>query len=126
MVITKEKYVDHAEQVMRKLCDNGSRQKDLVTTSKIRSILSMVSEIYNNVRLERDPKLNENLKERLQYLKMRMVYEAGREPSVKTFIEEARLMKVLDEVGDSRERLITFCHYMEALVAYRKFLGGDK
>ncbi|MCI2146678.1 MAG: type III-A CRISPR-associated protein Csm2 [Clostridiales bacterium] len=126
MVITKENYVDHAEQVMRKLCDNGSRQKDLVTTSKIRSILSMVSEIYNNVRLERDPKLNENLKERLQYLKMRMVYEAGREPSVKTFIEEARLMKVLDEVGDSRERLITFCHYMEALVAYRKFLGGDK
>ena len=78
MVITKENYVDHAEQVMRKLCDNGSRQKDLVTTSKIRSILSMVSEIYNNVRLERDPKLNENLKERLQYLKMRMVYEAGR------------------------------------------------
>ena len=126
MVITKENYVDHAEQVMRKLCDNGSRQKDLVTTSKIRSILSMVSEIYNNVRLERDPKLNENLKERLQYLKMRMVYEAGREPSVKTFIEEARLMKVLDEVGDSRERLFTFCHYMEALVAYRKFLGGDK
>ena len=126
MVITKENYVDHAEQVMRKLCDNGSRQKDLVTTSKIRSILSMVSEIYNNVRLERDPKLNENLKERLQYLKMRRVYEAGREPSVKTFIEEARLMKVLDEVGDSRERLITFCHYMEALVAYRKFLGGDK
>ena len=126
MVITKENYVDHAEQVMRKLCDNGSRQKDLVTTSKIRSILSMVSEIYNNVRLERDPKLNENLKERLQYLTMRMVYEAGREPSVKTFIEEARLMKVLDEVGDSRERLITFCHYMEALVAYRKFLGGDK
>ena len=126
MVITKENYVDHAEKVMRKLCDNGSRQKDLVTTSKIRSILSMVSEIYNNVRLERDPKLNENLKERLQYLKMRMVYEAGREPSVKTFIEEARLMKVLDEVGDSRERLITFCHYMEALVAYRKFLGGDK
>ena len=126
MVITKENYVDHAEQVMRKLCDNGSRQKDLVTTSKIRSILSMVSEIYNKVRLERDPKLNENLKERLQYLKMRMVYEAGREPSVKTFIEEARLMKVLDEVGDSRERLITFCHYMEALVAYRKFLGGDK
>ena len=126
MVITKENYVDHAEQVMRKLCDNGSRQKDLVTTSKIRSILSMVSEIYNNVRLERDPKLNENLKERLQYLKMRMVYEAGREPSVKTFIEEARLMKVLDEVGDSRERLITFCHSMEALVAYRKLLGGDK
>jgi CRISPR-associated protein Csm2 len=126
MVITKENYVDHAEQVMRKLCDNGSRQRDLVTTSKIRSILSMVSEIYNNVRLERDPELNENLKERLQYLKMRMVYEAGREPSVKTFIEEARLMKALDEVGDSRERLITFCHYMEALVAYRKFLGGDK
>lgn len=126
MVITKENYVDHAEQVMRKLCDNGSRQRDLVTTSKIRSILSMVSDIYNNVRLERDPKLNENLKERLQYLKMRMVYEAGREPSVKTFIEEARLMKALDEVGDSRERLITFCHYMEALVAYRKFLGGDK
>lgn len=126
MVITKENYVDHAEQVMRKLCDNGSRQRDLVTTSKIRSILSMVSEIYNNVRLERDPELNENLKERLQYLKMRMVYEAGREPSVKTFIDEARLMKALDEVGDSRERLITFCHYMEALVAYRKFLGGDK
>lgn len=126
MVITKENYVDHAEQVMRKLCDNRSRQRDLVTTSKIRSILSMVSEIYNNVRLERDSKLNENLKERLQYLKMRMVYEAGREPSVKTFIEEARLMKALDEVGDNRERLITFCHYMEALVAYRKFLGGDK
>ena len=32
----------------------------------------------------------------------------------------------LDEVEDSKSKLIVFCHYVEALVAYRKFKGNDK
>ena len=55
---------------------------------------------------------------------MHTVYEAGRETAVKKFVEEAQLIEQIDKIKTDRKRLILFCHYMEALVAYRKFLGG--
>ena len=62
---------------------------------------------------------------RVQYLKMRIAYEAGREPkTVYPFVMEARLLEYVNEIGSSRQNLILFCSYMEALVAYHKFYGG--
>lgn len=122
-VLTKDwDYVKQAENVMNQL-RNANGKFDL-TTSKIRKILAMVSDIYNDVRFEPDPFRTE-MKERLLYLKLHIVYEAGREPrAVKPFVEKAQILELLDQIGNSREKLILFCHYMEALVAYHRFLGG--
>ena len=61
---------------------------------------------------------------KLMRLRVRMVYDAGRERDVKDFVEQAKLLEYLKGVGDSREEMIRFAHYMEALVAYHRYLGG--
>ena len=48
MGINKENYVDQAEQVIKNLMTDRKGNITL-TTSKIRNILAMVSEIYNEV-----------------------------------------------------------------------------
>jgi CRISPR-associated protein, csm2 family len=55
---------------------------------------------------------------------MHTIYEAGREPSVKKFVEEAQIIEQIDKIKADKDKLILFCLYMEALVAYRKYLGG--
>ena len=121
MGLTKTNYVDKAEKVIDTIC---KRDRRIVTTSKLRNILSMISDIYNDARHLQGDKLDEDMMGRVQYLKMRVAYEAGRESTVDTLVKEAGLFDAIDEIGNSRDQLMTFCHYMEALVAYRKYLGG--
>lgn len=63
-----------------------------LTTSKIRNILSMVSELYTDAQHSREDKLDADMVSRVQYLKMRIAYEAGRERSVKDFVLAAGLL----------------------------------
>ncbi|MDY5496678.1 MAG: type III-A CRISPR-associated protein Csm2 [Anaerobutyricum sp.] len=123
MKLTKENYVEHAEKVMKEICSDKNG-KNIVTTSKIRNILSMVSEIYNEARRLTKETLDSEMISKIQYLKMHVAYDAGRENSVRSFVEKAGIFQAIDGIGRSRENLIVFCHYMEALVAYRKYLGG--
>ena len=109
-----EDYVDAAERVMRALFANRSR----ITTTKMRGFLTLVNDIYNVENLRTEAKL------KLMRLQVRMVYDAGRERDVKDFVEQAKLLEYLKDVGDSREEMIRFAHYMEALVAYHRYLGG--
>lgn len=118
--ITEQNYVDEAEAVIRDLNEN----RQLVSTSKIRSILSMVTELYHDARRSRDTVLDQDMQARIQYLRMRFAYEAGREAKVKRLTERADIFNNLKAIGDSRDALLLFCHYMEAMVAYHKFYGG--
>ena len=102
MGINKENYVDQAEQVIKNLMTDRKGNITL-TTSKIRNILAMVSEIYNEV-----------------------VHESGRETSVKDFVQKAKILEELKKVKDSKSQFLLFCRYMEALVAYIKFSGRDE
>ena len=119
-LITEENYVGKAESVITALIG----RKELLTTSKIRKLLAILSEIYTDARHDGKKELSDEIKRRIQYFKMRFVYEAGREKTVKAFWEAAQIEKQIDKIGNSKKELILFCHYMEALVAYRKFLGG--
>lgn len=47
MLINEDNYVDVAEKAILKLKDK--KGLDIVTTSKIRNLLAMVSDIYNDV-----------------------------------------------------------------------------
>ena len=118
-----DNYVEIAEGVIKNL-NRDKENKLLLTTSKIRNILAMVSELYNDAQRLRAETLSEDLVGRVQYLKMRVAYEAGRDDVVRDFVEMAQLLGEIDRVGRKKERLILFCHYMEALVAYHRYLGG--
>ncbi len=121
--LTDENYVSQAEAVIKRLIDENGKNK-ILTTSKIRKLLAMISEMYTKAKRLKSNTLNSDLLTKLQYFKMHTVYEAGRESSVKKFVEEAQITNQIDKIKTDREKLILFCHYMEALVAYRKFLGG--
>lgn len=129
MEITKQNYVDVAEEVIKKLRKPDKKEgfKLALTTSKIRNILSMVSELYTDAQHAREKTLSEDMVGRVQYLRMRIAYEAGREGrenAVKEFVNTAELLPRISEIGNSRQKLLLFCNYMEALVAYHKFYGG--
>ena len=121
--LTNENYVSQAEAVIKRLIDENGKNK-ILTTSKIRKLLAMISDMYTKAKRLKSNTLNSDLLTKLQYFKMHTVYEAGRESSVKKFVEEAQITNQIDKIKTDREKLILFCHYMEALVAYRKFLGG--
>lgn len=117
-----ENYVDEAEQVMTNFF--ATTQSKNFTTSKIRNILSMVSELYNELSLMSEETLSAEMIQRIQYLRVRLVYESGREESVKAFINAAKLVEYIKGVGKSRHAFIRYAHYMEALVAYHRYFGG--
>lgn len=123
-IINNENYVDKAKEVIERLqqCTNERGYRvNLVTTSKIRNLLSMTANIYNDVMLLPDASLTEKIKEQIAYLRIRCVYEAGREESVKFFVEHSKILDILPCI-ESRGDYILFSHYMEALVAWRKYL----
>lgn len=118
-------YVERAEQVILDLKQSMGRNFKSFTTSKIRNILAQVSEIYNDVVIEKEDYLNDDILSRIEYLKVRLVYESGREPDiVKPFVEKAGLLILLKNIGTSKENFVKYAHYMEALVAYHRFYGG--
>jgi CRISPR-associated protein Csm2 len=123
MTINHENYVDEAEKVIKSLSTDRHNNL-LLTTSKIRNILSMINDIYNDTLHYKEDKIDNELKGRVQYLRMRIAYEAGREKIVMDFEKKAHLMDYIKEIGDNKQNLILFCHYMEALVAYHKYYGG--
>lgn len=127
--LTDNNYVDIAETVMGKLCQQNDdikrTTKETITTSKIRGMLSNISGIYNDVMRVGGSSLSEDIVSRLKYLKVQFIYEAGREKSVKRFIDQADILYQIDSIGNDRSKFIRFERYMEALVAYHKFYGGE-
>lgn len=126
MKLTEDNYVKTAENVILKLnkeVDRRGNQNGLVTTSKIRNLLAMTAEIYNDVINSTDEHLSQETIGRINYLKIRFVYEAGREKLVRSLVDEAQILSCLDDIKGSRKQFLLFSRYMEALVAYRKFYG---
>ena len=125
MKLTDENYVQMAEKAMKELCAMRDKKEiKPVTTSKIRNLLAMTAAIYNDVVMSQSEKLSSEIVGRINYMKIRFIYEAGREPRVGDLVKKACLLDHISEIGNSRSQYILFSRYMEALVAYRKFYGG--
>ncbi len=126
VILTDENYVDKAEKAIKNLKRNERDKRNpdafLLTTSKIRNLLNLTSNLYD----ESNSKDYSRLKDKVAYLRVQFVYQAGREFSVKNLVEEADILRALQEVQQmkNKETLQRFCRYMEALVAYFKFYGG--
>lgn len=124
-ILTDANYVDKAEQTIKKLdtsrySQNPNRYYFKLTTSKIRSLLASTSHLYD----ESNTKPFEDLADKIAYLRVQYVYQAGREFAVKDLVEKGQILEALKEVRDI-DTLQRFCRYMEALVAYFKYYGGN-
>ena len=129
-------YVASAEDAIKKLKTKRlapDKSIPVLTTSKIRNLFSMASEIYNDVVNLQDEQLEQNIIDKINYLKIKFLYETGRIDNqapkyckypVRDFVECTKIIDELDNIGESKTRFIKFFHYFEALVAYHKFYGG--
>lgn len=129
-IITNSNYVDEAEKVIQALKNKKNprtgRDIPMVTTSKIRNLLAMTADIYNETLNVPGNQLPERLNDRIEYLRVRFIYEAGKdsEGKVKNFVTEAKILEILREIKGEKENFILFNHYMEALVAFHRFYDG--
>ena len=127
-----ENYVDEAERIMRALISSGTT----VTTSKIRNLLSLVTDIYNDESILTEDKLKPDSVVKLNLMRVRVAYEYGRDNGesvgkdkvypMREFITQAHLREYLKGISTDRADLIRFAHYMEALVAFHRYLGGKE
>ena len=127
-----ENYVDEAERIMRVLISSGTT----VTTSKIRNLLSLVTDIYNDESIRTEDKLKPDSVVKLNLMRVRVAYEYGRDNGesvgkdkaypMKDFISQSHLLEYLKGISTDRADLIRFAHYMEALVAFHRYLGGKE
>ena len=123
-ILTDKTYVDKAESVVKNLKKKPDRrvnykEKFVLTTSKIRNLLSLTSTLFDEVQ----SRPIEELQDKIAYLRVQFLYQSGREGAVKDLVEKAEILDCLKEITD-KASLIRFCRYMEALVAYFKFEGG--
>ncbi len=130
--INESNYVEVAEAKIKELKKNNTKPQSngritvsIVSTSKIRGLLSMVSDIYNDVLNETGELLNSDTVARINYMKVHFYYEAGREKLVKEFLETAEIFPLIEAIRGKRSGFILFSRYMEALVAFRKYYVGN-
>lgn len=116
-------YVKQAEEVILELDKNRNGNPDL-STSQLRNIHTMITELYNMASHYDKEELTDEILSHIQYIKMKIAYNAGRDKKVRDFILRAQLMEYLD-AAVSRSALMLVCHYSEALVAYHKFYHDE-
>lgn len=118
MNINTNNYVDRAEEVI-----NSINPRSRISTSQIRNILNISQNIFEDAKRKTGDLTKEEIAN-IQILRTRLVYDSGREPKVKTFVERAKLLENIKSIDNNRENLLLFCRYLEALVAYHRFHGG--
>lgn len=112
-----EAYVDCAEKLMKE-------HYRKITTSKLRNILSLLTDVYNTEMLSTAETIRPDSQVKLQMARIRIAYECGRDRNTKDFVDAAHLLPWLKAIGTSGMRAIHYFHYLEAIVAYHRFFGG--
>ncbi len=92
----------------------------LLTTTQIRNLLNLTSNLFDESRIRE----YKELADKIAYLRVQFVYQSGRETAVKDLVKKAEILDILKEINN-KESLQRLCRYMEALVAYFRFYGGE-
>ena len=124
--------VQEAESIINSLIFRNNRGRDEIplTMSQLRKFLTAVNVLNNKVmadkigQADRGDELSPDLAAEIQYLKVKLLYQAGRERNVKAFLEKGNLLKRIEGIGNSRKRYNEFSKLVEAIVAWHKFKGG--
>lgn len=94
--LDKKDYVNKAEEVVNNL--PSDKYNKPITSNQIRNVLSLINELYDMVRTNKNKVLSEDVQSHIQYVKMKIIYMAGRENSVKVFIEKSLLVDYLNGI----------------------------
>ncbi len=137
--------VDNAETAMKDVKNTLAQVRTSLTTSQIRKILTAINLLKNKVDIYKlqctaSNKLSSDLIMEVKFLKVNILYQVGREGNpvtkkngyppkpvptpVRTFVEKAQLIEIIDDIGDNINEFYKFCKYIEALVAFHKYYGG--
>lgn len=118
-------YVDCAKDAI----ENLKVKKDIISSNQIRKILSLNSVIYNDVIYRNEnEQLSEEIIGRINYLKVRILYDSTREKTVKNFVEQTHLIEYIERVITKKQKqyYLLFSQYLEALVAFRAYVFGEE
>ena len=120
--------VDKAEQAIKGL-ERDKFNNIRLTKSQIRKFLTAVNVVKNKVDVEKSKSDNKDLLSadmaaEAKFLKVSILYQAGREKAVKDFVDKAEIAKIIVDIGNDANKFNKFCKYVEALVAFHKFYGG--
>jgi len=124
--------VKKAEEVIKSL-DTDKYGNIKLTKNQIRKFLGAVNAITNRVDIyfsqhQDEKNIPLDLVNQIEFLKVKLAYQAGRDKHgkvVKDFVEKADLMNRIDDIGDDLTRYRNFAQYIEALVAYHRYYGGN-
>ena len=108
--------------------ENNNRKGKIegLSSSKLRSLLDLVNNIYSKVYYSNDKDLTRVLDD-IAYLQVKYAYEAGREKTVKKFLDKSKLMQLIPDIIQKNDKKFFFdyCKYFEAYVAYMKYYGME-
>lgn len=129
-----ENIVDKAELAIKSIGkqdkNNPNKLFIKLKTNQIRKILTAVNILKNKVDIYKiaNPKvkkLDEELQMEIEFLRVSISYQAGREKLVREFVEKADLLNMVKDINGDIKAFENFCRYIEALVAFHKFYGGQ-
>lgn len=130
-----ENIVDKAELAIKSIGkqdkNNPNKLFIKLKTNQIRKILTAVNILKNKVDIYKisNPKvkkLDEELQMEIEFLRVSISYQAGREKLVREFVEKADLLNMVKDINGDIKAFENFCRYIEALVAFHKFYGGQE
>lgn len=130
-----ENIVDKAELAIKSIGkqdkNNPNKLFIKLKTNQIRKILTAVNILKNKVDIYKiaEPqakKLDEELQMEIEFLRVSISYQAGREKLVREFVEKADLLNMVKNINGDIKAFENFCRYIEALVAFHKFYGGQE
>lgn len=124
ILFTDDTYVNEAESVIQEMKQTNFREsRDTLTMSQLRNLSSLTSNIYDEVQNNDVSQVSD----KLAYLRVQFVYQSGRNAAIKRLVELADILGILKTIQAKNDRstIIRFCRYMEALVAYFKYYGGQ-
>ena len=123
-------FVDQAEKLMKYYYEeNRDHKKSKITSTKIRKLFGLFTDIYNEVKREDATELKPEYLQSLSTARIRLVYECGRsgkDKDVNTFVTDAKILEYMKQIGTSRAEFMRFHQYFEALVAYHRYYFGDE
>lgn len=98
-----------------------------ISTSQIRKFLSAVNKINNKINYQNnDDILSEDIVAEIAYMRVQFAYIVGKDNKNEGL---KKLHKELDDaianIKNSKSNFINFARYVEAIIAYHKFFGGD-
>lgn len=134
-----ENIVDKAELAIKSIRKPNKKNHDKLVielkTNQIRKILTAVNILKNKVDIYKiakpqAKKLDEELQMEIEFLRVNIAYQIGREKGkenlVREFVEKADLLNMVKDINGDIKAFENFCRYIEALVAFHKFYGGQE